>query len=134
MVWYDDRLQYYNKMMDEVENLPTTKDQDCIRLSMSQLASSVVSHAKQWESVLGKILRDSAKENLFGLRDMLDVSGCLNNVVKMTMMMITMMMNPFLREPISYLSTHEVGKIALRTLWQDSVFIVVSVQDLFQES
>ncbi|XP_076453104.1 dynein axonemal heavy chain 10-like [Babylonia areolata] len=72
VVWFDDRLQYYNKMMDEVESQPTTKDQDCIRLSMTQLASSVVNHAKQWESVLGKILRDSAKENLFGLRDMLD--------------------------------------------------------------
>ena len=74
MVWFDDRLQYYNKMIDEVESQPTTKDQECIRLSMSQLASSVVNHAKQWVSVLGKVLHDSAKENLFGLRDMLDVS------------------------------------------------------------
>ena len=73
-MWFDDRLQHYNKVAEEVEQLQTVKDQECIRLSMTQLAGSIVNHAKQWESVLGKVLRDSAKENLFNLRDMLDVS------------------------------------------------------------
>lgn len=34
-------------------------------------------HAKQWIACLGKLLRDSAKDNLFQLNDNLDVSLCL---------------------------------------------------------
>jgi len=41
---------------------------------MGPLASSVKENAKQWIGCLGKILRDSAKESLFKLRDELDVS------------------------------------------------------------
>jgi hypothetical protein len=41
---------------------------------MGPLASSVKENAKQWIGSLGKILRDSAKETLFKLRDELDVS------------------------------------------------------------
>ena len=34
----------------------------------------VLEHAKQWIGCLGKLLRDSAKDNLFQLNDNLDVS------------------------------------------------------------
>lgn len=71
---FDDKLQYYFKAIDEVEALPLVKDQESIRLHMGPLASSVKEHAKQWVNHLGKILHDSAKENLFQLRDQLDVS------------------------------------------------------------
>lgn len=74
VVAFDDKLQYYYKTIDEVETLPLVKDQDCIRLHMGPLASSVKEHAKQWIGHLGKILRDSAKESLYKLRDQLDVS------------------------------------------------------------
>lgn len=72
VVAFDDKLQYYYKTIDEVETLPLVKDQDCIRLHMGPLASSVKEHAKQWIGHLGKILRDSAKESLYKLRDQLD--------------------------------------------------------------
>ncbi|KAL3856163.1 hypothetical protein ACJMK2_010948 [Sinanodonta woodiana] len=72
VVSFDDKLQYYHKTIDEVENQPTVKDQECIRLHMGPLASSVKEHAKQWISCLGKLLRDSAKEGLYKLRDKLD--------------------------------------------------------------
>ena len=35
---------------------------------------SISEHAKQWIGCLGKLLRDSAKDNLFQLNDNLDVS------------------------------------------------------------
>ena len=70
---FDDKLQYYFKTIDEVEGLPMVKEQECIRLHMGPLAQSVKGHAKQWITHLGKILRDSAKEGLFQLRDLLDV-------------------------------------------------------------
>ena len=34
----------------------------------------ITEHAKQWIGCLGKLLRDSAKDNLFQLNDNLDVS------------------------------------------------------------
>ena len=74
VVAFDDKLQYYYKTIDEVDTRPLIKDQECIRLHMGPLASSVKENAKQWISCLGKILRDSAKESLFKLRDDLDVS------------------------------------------------------------
>ena len=71
---FDDKLQYYYKTIDEVDIQPLVKDQECIRLHMGPLASSVKDNAKQWIECLGKILRESAKETLFKLRDELDVS------------------------------------------------------------
>lgn len=50
------------------------RDQDCIRLHMSSLASSVKEHAKEWIKTLGKLLQDSAKETLASLHKLLDVS------------------------------------------------------------
>ena len=72
VVAFDDKLQYYYKTIDEVDIQPLVKDQECIRLHMGPLASSVKENAKQWIGSLGKILRDSAKETLFKLRDELD--------------------------------------------------------------
>ncbi|KAL5017096.1 hypothetical protein ScPMuIL_006685 [Solemya velum] len=72
VVAFDDKLQYYQKSIEEMANLPMVKNQDCIRLHMGPLASSVREHANQWIGCLGKLLRDSAKENLFQLRDTLD--------------------------------------------------------------
>ncbi|XP_035829687.1 dynein heavy chain 10, axonemal isoform X2 [Aplysia californica] len=71
-VEFDDRLQYYNKTVDDISGLPETKDQDCIRLHMGQLASSVKEHAKEWIKTLGKLLQNSAKESLTSLHNLLD--------------------------------------------------------------
>ena len=70
---FDDRLQYYNKTVDDISNLPPTKDQDCIRLHMGQLASSVSEHAKEWIKTLGRLLQSSAKDSLNTLHNLLDV-------------------------------------------------------------
>ncbi|XP_060580911.1 dynein axonemal heavy chain 10-like isoform X1 [Ruditapes philippinarum] len=75
VVSFDNKLQYYFKTIDEVETIPVVKDQECIRLYMGPLASSVKEHAKQWIGCLGKLLRDSAKDNLFQLSDNLDTKS-----------------------------------------------------------
>ncbi|XP_076108254.1 dynein axonemal heavy chain 10-like isoform X2 [Mytilus galloprovincialis] len=72
VVAFDDKLQYYYKTIDEIDLQPLVKDQECVRLHMGPLASSVKDNAKQWIACLGKILRDSAKESLFKIRDDLD--------------------------------------------------------------
>ena len=41
VVSFDNKLQYYFKTIDEVETIPVVKDQECIRLFMGPLASSV---------------------------------------------------------------------------------------------
>ena len=73
-VEFDERLQYYHKTVDDISNMTDTRDQDCIRLHMGQLARSVIEHAKEWIKTLGKLLQESAKESLMSLHNMLDVS------------------------------------------------------------
>ncbi|CAH1801914.1 unnamed protein product [Owenia fusiformis] len=75
VVSFDDRFQYYFKTIDDVENLPLVKDQECIRLHMAPLASAVKEHAKQWIETYGTTLRDSAKTQLYSLRDEFDDKG-----------------------------------------------------------
>ena len=43
----------------------------CIRLNLQPLAMTVKEHALLWVQSLGKLLRESAKDNLFSLRDLL---------------------------------------------------------------
>ena len=73
VVHFDDRLQYYYEMMDDVQNVPLVKDQDCIRLHMEPLAHAIKNHAKQWIDCYGKVLLESAKTGLSKLKTELDV-------------------------------------------------------------
>ena len=64
--------------MDEVDHVPLVKDQECIRLHMAPLASSIKSHAKEWIKCYGNILHDSAKTGLNSLKHELEVGGTMN--------------------------------------------------------
>ena len=46
VVSFDNKLQYYFKTIDEVEAIPVVKDQECIRLHMGPLATSVKGRAQ----------------------------------------------------------------------------------------
>lgn len=70
---FDDKFQLYQKYAEEVDKMPEVKDQNCIRLQMGSLQHSVHQHVSQWVNIFGKLLHDSAKENLFSLRDELQV-------------------------------------------------------------
>uniref|UniRef100_A0A6I8PPI6 Dynein heavy chain tail domain-containing protein n=1 Tax=Ornithorhynchus anatinus TaxID=9258 RepID=A0A6I8PPI6_ORNAN len=72
-VLYDDKLQFYTKIAYEVTHQPLIKDEQCIRLQLGPLAYTVQENAKSWVNSLGKLLNESAKEELFGLHEEIEV-------------------------------------------------------------
>ncbi|CAL8247788.1 unnamed protein product [Merluccius merluccius] len=68
-VLYDDKLQFYVKVHQEVLMEPLVKNEHVIRLNLAPLAHTVQENAQAWVSSLGQLLNQSAREDLFGLRD-----------------------------------------------------------------
>uniref|UniRef100_A0A670KBP0 Dynein axonemal heavy chain 10 n=1 Tax=Podarcis muralis TaxID=64176 RepID=A0A670KBP0_PODMU len=68
-VVFDDKLQFYLKVAQEVMQQPMVKDEQCIRLQLEPLASTVQETAKGWMASLGKLLNESAKEALYELQE-----------------------------------------------------------------
>ncbi|XP_039735198.1 dynein axonemal heavy chain 10 [Pteropus medius] len=66
-VAYDDKLQFYSKIAYEVTRHPLIKDEHCVRLQLGPLANTVQENAKSWVISLGKLLNESAKEELYNL-------------------------------------------------------------------
>ncbi|KAG8146106.1 hypothetical protein E2320_012501 [Naja naja] len=63
-VVFDEKLQFYMKVAQEVMQQPMVKDEQCIRLLLSPLAFTVQENARGWITSLGKLLNESAKERL----------------------------------------------------------------------
>uniref|UniRef100_A0A670KCY6 Dynein axonemal heavy chain 10 n=1 Tax=Podarcis muralis TaxID=64176 RepID=A0A670KCY6_PODMU len=72
-VVFDDKLQFYLKVAQEVMQQPMVKDEQCIRLQLEPLASTVQETAKGWMASLGKLLNESAKEALYELQENIEV-------------------------------------------------------------
>ncbi|KAM8812104.1 dynein axonemal heavy chain 10 [Rhynchonycteris naso] len=68
-VAYDEKLQFYSRIASEVMRHPLRKDEYCIRLQLGPLASTVQENAKAWVVSLGKLLNESAKEELHSLHE-----------------------------------------------------------------
>ncbi|XP_077015711.1 dynein axonemal heavy chain 10 isoform X3 [Tamandua tetradactyla] len=68
-VSYDEKLQFYSKIAYDVMRHPLIKDEHCIRLQLGPLAHTVQENAKSWVVSLGKLLNESAKEELHNLHD-----------------------------------------------------------------
>ncbi|XP_074916070.1 dynein axonemal heavy chain 10 [Chelonoidis abingdonii] len=68
-VTFDEKLQFYVKIAQEVTQQPLIKDEQCIRLKLGPLAYTVQENAKGWVTSLGKLLNESAKEELFSLQE-----------------------------------------------------------------
>ncbi|XP_036352277.2 dynein axonemal heavy chain 10 [Ochotona princeps] len=68
-VLYDEKLQFYSKIASEVMRHPLTKDEHCVRLQLGPLASTVQENAKSWVVSLGRLLNDSAREELHSLHE-----------------------------------------------------------------
>ncbi|XP_069922194.1 dynein axonemal heavy chain 10 isoform X1 [Oryctolagus cuniculus] len=68
-VLYDEKLQFYSKIASEVMRHPLTKDEHCVRLQLGPLASTVQENAKSWVISLGRLLNDSAREELHSLHE-----------------------------------------------------------------
>uniref|UniRef100_A0A8C9J6D4 Dynein axonemal heavy chain 10 n=1 Tax=Panthera tigris altaica TaxID=74533 RepID=A0A8C9J6D4_PANTA len=68
-VSYDAKLQFYSKIAQEVMRHPLVKDEHCIRLQLGPLANTVQENARSWVTSLGKLLNESAREELYHLHE-----------------------------------------------------------------
>ncbi|NXJ48088.1 DYH10 protein, partial [Spizaetus tyrannus] len=72
-ITFDEELQFYMKVAQEVTQQPLIKDEQFIRLQLSPLAYTVQENAKGWVISLGKLLNESAREELFSLQEEIQV-------------------------------------------------------------
>lgn len=73
-VMYDDKFQFYTKLSQEVARQPSVINEHIIRLNLEPLVRAVQENAQAWVTSLGRLLNDSAREELFTLRNELVVS------------------------------------------------------------
>lgn len=72
-VSYDEKLQFYTKISQEVMRQPLVKEEHCVRLQLGPLAHTVQESAKAWVMSLGKLLNESAREELHSLHEEMEV-------------------------------------------------------------
>ncbi|KAF7665535.1 hypothetical protein LDENG_00140280 [Lucifuga dentata] len=68
-VMYDDKLQFYARVRQEVMQESLFKNENIIHLNLKPLADTVIEITEAWISSLGSLLNKSAREDLFSLRD-----------------------------------------------------------------
>ncbi|XP_068013204.1 dynein axonemal heavy chain 10, partial [Melanerpes formicivorus] len=68
-VTFDDEFQLYRKVAQEVTQEPLIKDEQFIRLHLASLACTVQENVQGWVISLGKVLNESAKEELLSLQE-----------------------------------------------------------------
>ncbi|NWR76527.1 DYH10 protein, partial [Centropus unirufus] len=74
-VTFDNELQFYVKVAQEVTQQPLIKDEQFIRLQLAPLAYAVQENARGWVASLGKLLNESAREELFSLQEEIEVGA-----------------------------------------------------------
>ncbi|NXN76105.1 DYH10 protein, partial [Himantopus himantopus] len=74
-VTFDEELQFYMKVAQEVTQQPLIKDEQCIRLQLAPLVYTVQENAIGWVNSLGKLLNESAREELFSLQEEIQVGA-----------------------------------------------------------
>lgn len=72
-VTFDEKLQFYMKIAQEVTQQPLIKDEQFIRLHMGPLVYMVKESARDWMISLGKLLNESARQELFSLQEEIEV-------------------------------------------------------------
>ncbi|NXF67054.1 DYH10 protein, partial [Ciccaba nigrolineata] len=72
-ITFDEELQFYMKVAQEVTQQPLIKDEQFIRLQLAPLAFTVQENARGWVISLGKLLNESAREELFSLQEEIQV-------------------------------------------------------------
>ncbi|NXY70120.1 DYH10 protein, partial [Glareola pratincola] len=77
-ITFDEQLQFYMKVAQEVTQQPLIKDEQCIRLQLGPLACTVQENARSWVISFGKLLNESAREELFSLQEEIQV-GVFNS-------------------------------------------------------
>ncbi|XP_009082982.1 PREDICTED: dynein heavy chain 10, axonemal, partial [Acanthisitta chloris] len=78
-VTFDEQMQFYTKLAQEVPQQPLIKDEQFIRLHLAPLAFTLQENARGWVVSFGKLLNESAREELFSLhKEMQNLSENLN--------------------------------------------------------
>ncbi|NWX18280.1 DYH10 protein, partial [Aegotheles bennettii] len=72
-ITFDEELQFYMKVAQEVTQQPLIKDEQFIRLQLAPLACTLQENARGWMTSLGKLLNESAREELFSLQEEIQV-------------------------------------------------------------
>ncbi|EDO35852.1 predicted protein [Nematostella vectensis] len=65
---YDEKLQFYSNLVLEVGTQPMSRDVEFVRLNLDPLATTIQANARAWVKELGKMLNESAKDNLMTLK------------------------------------------------------------------
>ncbi|NXP14261.1 DYH10 protein, partial [Thinocorus orbignyianus] len=73
VITFDEQLQFYLKVAQEVTQQPLIKEEQCIRLQLAPLVYMVQESAEAWVTSLGKLLNESAREELFSLQEEIQV-------------------------------------------------------------
>ena len=71
---FDDRIQMYYKIQNDISQQPLEKEVEFVLLHLGPLSRSLQDNARQWILSLGKILNDSARESLLALKAELEVN------------------------------------------------------------
>ncbi|NXA37419.1 DYH10 protein, partial [Eudromia elegans] len=74
-VVFDEKLQFYTKIAQDVTQQPLLKDERFIRLQLGPLAYTLQESARGWVISLGKLLNESAKEELVSLQEEIEVDA-----------------------------------------------------------
>lgn len=85
-VTFDEKLQFYMKIAQEVTQQPLIKDEQIIRLQMGPLVYMVEENARDWMISLGKLLNESARQELFSLQEEIEV-GVLSSSCPMQLVL-----------------------------------------------
>ncbi|NXI45677.1 DYH10 protein, partial [Galbula dea] len=72
-VTFDKEFQLYRKVVQEVTQQPWIKDEQFIRLQLAPLAYTVQENVRSWVISLGRLLNESAREELFSLQEEIQV-------------------------------------------------------------
>uniref|UniRef100_A0A8B9GGE7 Dynein heavy chain tail domain-containing protein n=1 Tax=Amazona collaria TaxID=241587 RepID=A0A8B9GGE7_9PSIT len=100
-VTFDEQFQYYLKIAQEVTQQPMIKDEQCIRLQLAPLACTVEENARSWVMSLGKLLNESARQELFSLQEEIQVGvfslvlSSLSHGLKMNLQVIYLYLTPY---------------------------------------
>lgn len=76
LVQLDEKFTFYANIMNELQQLPTYYDVQCIRINLKPLLDTICQHAQQWRTKLGEKLAERTIVNMDKMRFEIKVSIC----------------------------------------------------------
>ncbi|KAM7359342.1 dynein heavy chain at 89D isoform 2-T2 [Cochliomyia hominivorax] len=82
LVQLDEKFTFYANIMDELHQLPTYYDVQCIRINLKPLLEAICQHAQQWCTILGEKLAQRTIANMDKMR--FEIKALSENLNKAT--------------------------------------------------